>query len=129
MDARDWALLSDCFTPDAVGDFANGDADGLDAILTQYRNFLNPLEVTQHLVSNVEPAVSGDTATAHTTFQAQHLRTTDGTGQYLLGGNYDDELIKTTAGWKIQKRRVRGLWSAGDATVFARPLTRPSASN
>ncbi|WP_442780761.1 nuclear transport factor 2 family protein [Curtobacterium sp. SL109] len=80
-------------------------------------------------VSNVEPAVTFDTATAHTTFQAQHLRTTDGTGQYLLGGNYDDEFIKTTGGWKVDKRRVRGLWSAGDTTVFARPLTRPSASN
>lgn len=126
MDARDWELLTACFTPEPDGDFANGDAQGLDAVITEYKNFLTPLDVTQHLVSNIVITHHNDTAVSHATFEAQHLRkAADGNGQYILGGNYDDDLVRTSAGWKIQKRRVRGLWSNGDATVFAKPLTHP----
>ena len=126
MDARDFELLASCFAPDPSGDFATGDAIGLDAVIREYRAFLVPLDVTQHLVGSVQVSVSGDRATAHATFQAQHLRKeAAGTGQYLLGGDYDDDLVRIGARWKIQKRRVRGLWSSGDTTVFARPMTRP----
>lgn len=126
MDTRDWKLLATCFTPNPDGDFANGDATGLDAVLTEYKTFLTPLDVTQHMVSNIVCTIEDDTATAHATFQAQHLRAkAEGNGQYILGGNYDDDLVRTSTGWKIQKRRVRGLWSNGDVTVLAQPLARP----
>ncbi|GAA0432583.1 nuclear transport factor 2 family protein [Leifsonia naganoensis] len=125
MDARDWELLAACFAPDPEGDFATGTVRGLAAVLDEYKAFLTPLDVTQHLVGNVVSALDGDSATSHATFQAQHVRTdADGSGRYLLGGDYDDILVRTPSGWRIQKRRVSGLWSAGDPTVFARPLTR-----
>ncbi|WP_198154032.1 nuclear transport factor 2 family protein [Catenuloplanes japonicus] len=115
MDSRDWALLADCYSPDARGDYTNAAADGRDTIVASARGFLEPLDATQHLVGNVEVSVDGDVATTHATFIAQHVRAG---GRFMMGGNYDDTFRRTPEGWKITNRRIRGIWSDGDPAVL-----------
>ncbi|MFJ2770554.1 nuclear transport factor 2 family protein [Streptomyces sp. NPDC087300] len=124
MDSRDWDLLATCYAPEAVGDYMNADVDGREAIIAGTKAFLAPLDVTQHLVGNLQIAVESDTASTHATFIAQHVRAqASGSGQYILGGHYDDNLRRTDEGWKITRRQIRGIWDNGDASVVTIPVT------
>ncbi|MEV8417647.1 nuclear transport factor 2 family protein [Streptomyces niveus] len=120
MDARDWNLLAACYAPDAVGNYTNAEIEGREAITAGTKAFLEPLDVTQHLVGNLQITVEADTATTHATFIGQHVRNG---GQYILGGNYDDSLRRTDEGWKITRRQIRGIWDAGDSSVLTIPVT------
>ena len=56
----------------------------------------------RHLVANVEIAVDGDRATAHSTWV---YLTREGEGPNVaLVGHYDDELRRTAAGWRFARR-------------------------
>ncbi|MEH0420778.1 nuclear transport factor 2 family protein [Streptomyces sp. B21-083] len=124
MDARDWDQLTTCFVPEAVGDFPNAVVDSRDAIVAGMKGLLEPLNATQHLVANINVSVEGDTATAHATFMAQHVRAAaDGNGHYIMGGDYDDNFRRTDDGWKFTRRQIRGIWSDGDPSVMAIPVS------
>jgi 3-phenylpropionate/cinnamic acid dioxygenase small subunit len=127
MDERDWITFSSCFTDDAIGDYANGNAIGRNAILTATTDFLTPLDATQHLIGNVQTAGGTNEVASHATFIAQHVRTAAaGTGRFMLGGNYDDRFRRTSNGWLITRRTIRGVWSDGDQTVLQTPAPRRS---
>ncbi|MFC5826180.1 nuclear transport factor 2 family protein [Nonomuraea insulae] len=122
MDVRDWDLLTTCYAPEAEGDYINADVHGREAIIAGAKGFLEPLGATQHLVGNIQITVEADIATTHATFIAQHERAeATGSGQYIIGGNYDDHLRRTDEGWKITRRQIRGIWSNGDPSVLTMP--------
>lgn len=124
MDSRDWGLLESSYTADAVGDYTTSQEDGAAAILAAAERFLTPFDATQHLLGNVEITIDGDVATTHATFIAQHVREqAEGSGRFVLGGDYDDTLVRTPYGWKIARRSIRGIWGDGDASVLQNPLT------
>ncbi|GAB6902008.1 nuclear transport factor 2 family protein [Kineosporia succinea] len=123
MDTRDWDLFARSFTADAQGDYGSSSADGRAEILAMARAFLEALDVTQHLLGNVEVSVEGDTATTRATFIAQHVRdAAEGDGQLLMGGTYVDTFRRSQDGWQITHRRIRGLWSNGNPAVLGIPL-------
>jgi 3-phenylpropionate/cinnamic acid dioxygenase small subunit len=125
MDTRDWDLLATCFIPEAVGDFATGQAVGLDSMLVDYKAFLPPLDTTQHLVTNIETVINGDTAEVTAYFLAQHVRAnTEGGDRFLIGGRYDDRLTRTSEGWRITRRRITGSWAQGNPRVVGSTLDR-----
>ncbi|AGP52269.1 MFS transporter [Streptomyces rapamycinicus] len=96
-----------------------------DSLLLDYKAFLPPLDTTQHLVTNVETVINGDTAEATACFLAQHVRAnTEGGDQFLIGGRYDDRLTRTPEGWRTTRRRVNGLWTQGIPKVVGSTLDR-----
>ncbi|MEV6133702.1 nuclear transport factor 2 family protein [Streptomyces violaceusniger] len=124
MDARDWDLFATCYAPEAEGDYVNANVAGREAIIAGTKAFLEPIDATQHLVGNLRVTVDGDIATTYATFIAQHVRAeATGSGQYILGGTYTDTLRRTEAGWKITRRQIRGVWSNGDSSVLATPVS------
>ncbi|MEU8708386.1 nuclear transport factor 2 family protein [Streptomyces sp. NPDC048565] len=124
MDARDWDLFATCYSSEAEGDYVNANVVGREAIIAGTKAFLEPLEATQHLVGNLRVTVAGDTATTHATFIAQHARAeATGSGQFILGGTYQDALRRTDEGWKIIRRQIRGIWSDGDSSVLTIPVS------
>jgi ketosteroid isomerase-like protein len=123
LDRRDWDRLADVFTADAVCDYgALGTPTGVAEITGLVRGTLDTLDATQHLIGNVVVAVDGDTATAHCYLIAQHLREgTPGGETYLLGGTYEDVLLRTADGWRITHRTLDRLWATGNRDVVMRP--------
>ena len=121
LDERDWRRLASCFTDDAVGDYGGiGHFEGFAAIETLCRNTLEPLDASQHLVGSIEIELSGDGARARCAFQAQHTkRGCEGGDNYVLGGSYRDELVRTLDGWRIRRRELRVSWSEGNPRVLA----------
>jgi 3-phenylpropionate/cinnamic acid dioxygenase small subunit len=129
MDTRDWTLLETCYMPEAIGDFATGETVGFEQILRQYQGFLTPLDVTQHLIGNVECTLSGDQAVTTCLFQAQHVRSgVEGGEQFVIGGRYDDQVTRTAEGWRLARRRVTGLWTSGNRAVLDGTLRPPQVS-
>jgi uncharacterized protein (TIGR02246 family) len=121
LDTRDWQRLASCFTADPVFVHPGGRLEGFPAILARTSAALDPLDATQHLLGNVVVAVEGDTATATSYFQAQHVRAgTPGGDTYLIAGSYADTLVRTAEGWRIAERVQEYMWRDGNRAVVAR---------
>ncbi|MCW2615331.1 MAG: hypothetical protein JWN08_2325 [Frankiales bacterium] len=121
LDAKDWQRLESCFTADPVFVHPGGRLEGFPAILARTSAALDPLDATQHLLGNVVVVVTGDTATATSYFQAQHVRAgTPGGDTYVIAGSYTDTLTRTDDGWRIAERVQAYLWRDGNRAVVAR---------
>lgn len=121
LDRRDWALLRTCFVDDPVFVHPGGRLVGWDAILARTSAALDPLDVTQHLLTNATTEVDGDTASSHCYFQAQHVRhDAKGGDHYIIAGSYADTLARTPDGWRIVERVQAYAWREGNRAVVRR---------
>jgi ketosteroid isomerase-like protein len=127
LDTRDWDVLRDCFTDDAVCDFLEfgGVNEGKDAIVALCSGVLSGLDSSQHLIANPRVVLDGDRATSVCYFQAQHfLASPAGGNTYLVGGTYEDRHRRTDDGWKIDHRTLHCTWQDGNAGVFTEAAAR-----
>ncbi|MGB8859687.1 MAG: nuclear transport factor 2 family protein [Ilumatobacteraceae bacterium] len=119
LDTKDWPQLATVFLPDATADLSSGtNLVGLDAIVGRIRAALESLDQSQHLVGNHEVLIDGDTATHRCYLQAQHIRrAATGGPNYLVGGRYEDRLVRTSSGWRIAHRTLTVMWTDGNLVV------------
>ena len=121
LDTRDWELLASVFTADGVADYSSlelGVNEGPDAIVDLCRGALSGLDATQHIISNEAIEVDGDRARARCYFQAQHVfRGAPGGDNFIVAGTYEDALVRTPAGWRIERRTLTPTWLEGNASV------------
>jgi hypothetical protein len=120
LDSREWRLLDECFTPDAVADYGGiaGVNRGLEAIKAVV-GALERFDATQHLIGNVTIELAGDRARTSCYLQAQHiLRGTEGGESFMLGGTYRDEFVYTQSGWRICNRQLEPSWQIGNPRVL-----------
>lgn len=122
LDDRDWEALRTCFTADAVYTFSHGlRVEGFDEIAGVCRRALDPLDLSQHIVTNHLVELSGDRATARSYLHGQHVRRGIPDGEtYIVAGRYTDELVRTPDGWRICARDLTSLWEAGNPLVLER---------
>jgi len=65
----------------------------------------------------------GEKATVRSYFQAQHVRMeAEGGEHFMIGGRYDDQMVRTPDGWRIATRQVSGMWSQGNPLVLGSTL-------
>jgi uncharacterized protein (TIGR02246 family) len=109
LDEKDFEAYADLFGED--GEFvtaATGTVRGRAEILAMLAQLQSTGALTvaagddRHLVANVEIALHGDHATAHSTW-VYLTREGDGPAVALVG-HYDDELRRTAAGWRFARR-------------------------
>jgi hypothetical protein len=117
LDTKDWAVLDSVFTEDANGDLLE-DVVGRVAIKKRVETALSHMDETQHLISNHQIVVRGDTATCRCYLQAQHVRkAAHGGPNFIIAGRYEDELKRTADGWRITFRRLVVMWTDGNPGV------------
>lgn len=119
LDTNDWALLADVFVPGATARLGGPpELIGLEAITARCRAALTPLDDSQHMVSNHEVQIEAETATHRCYLQAQHIRRNSvGGPNYMIGGRYEDRLVRTADGWRISHRTLTVMWSDGNPAV------------
>jgi ketosteroid isomerase-like protein len=119
LDTRDWAALGDVFLPDATAGLGTGaELVGLEAIAARCSAALTPLDDSQHIVSTHQVSVDGNTATHRCYLHAQHTRHAAGSGaNYVIGGRYEDRLVRTPNGWRIAHRDLVMMWTEGNLGV------------
>jgi 3-phenylpropionate/cinnamic acid dioxygenase small subunit len=104
IDRKDWSLFRTCFTTDVVADYTDiARWEGVDAITEFMAAAHVGMGHTMHRLSNLVVAVDGDTATART-YVDSLLMTPDGQAGVHAAGFYDDELVRTSDGWRIAQR-------------------------
>jgi len=110
LDTKDWAVLDSVFTEDANGDLLE---DVVGRVALKKR-----VDETQHLISNHQINVQGDTATCRCYLQAQHVRkAAHGGPNFIIAGRYEDQLTRTSEGWRISFRRLVVMWTDGNPAV------------
>lgn len=121
LDTKNLDALRDVFLPDATATLRNVDCVGVDAIIARIGGAVLRLDVTQHLVGNQQVVVDGDTATCRCQLQSQHVKAgTEGGDNYIVGGRYDDRLVRTPHGWRIAHRTMTQTWTEGNVNVVKR---------
>jgi hypothetical protein len=108
IDGKDFALLDDVFTPEAVIDYtASG---GIRGPLVEIRRWLAealaPFVVIQHLITNVDLELDAGRGRGRTYFfNPMGLDAPDGgRTMFFCGGVYHDEFVRTADGWRIASR-------------------------
>ncbi len=108
LDNRDFAGYAALFTEDAEWSGSYGTERGPAAILAMLeRTQHDPVGDNYHFLANQVIDVDGDRATAECTF-AVISRAEDNTPYLRVLGTYNDELVRTDAGWRFQRRATSG---------------------
>jgi SnoaL-like domain len=118
IDNRDWDILrTRVFLPDATASLVS-EHEGVESIIARIEAALRPLDASQHMISNHQIVIDGDTATSRCYLQAQHIRrAAEGSPNYIVAGIYADNFIRTPTGWKIKHRTLTVLWTEGNQKV------------
>ncbi len=118
LDRHEFELLREVFLPDATARLGDEECDGIEAIMARIARALGPLDDSQHIISNHEVRVDGDSATSRCYLHAQHVRrTSQGGPNFVVAGRYEDVLERTTAGWRIRRRVLTTMWTDGNPGV------------
>lgn len=131
-DTKNWDLLDSCFLSDARIEYESLPAfpDGYAGLRKSTIRTLGLLRSTQHLLGNLHVSLDGDRALAVSYVQATHVGP-DGRA-WVTGGRYDDELVRTESGWRIDARTFRRQWRSdpdGLAADIAAQAARAAASS
>lgn len=118
LDSRRADLIVGCFTEDGtmqIGDIYHLSArEFADISMQSLPNF----GATQHMLGLPLIHVEGDRAWSRCHYMAQHIKDAASPRAFMIGGWYDDELIRTNDGWRISKRRGCPLWADGNAAIL-----------
>ena len=89
-----------------------------EALKNIIRDALQPLTSSQHINGNQWAEIEGDRATAGCYFTVHMFKEGLADGEHFeMGGRYDDELLRTPAGWRFTSRTITILWSEGNRGV------------
>ncbi|MBH0778444.1 nuclear transport factor 2 family protein [Nocardia bovistercoris] len=108
VDQRDWPLFRTCWTADVEADYGQiGTFSGVDALTDFMVASHDAMGPTHHRLSNFVIDVSGDTATARSYVHAILIAVPGDPSSWIDAvGNYEDTLVRTSDGWRIDKRVV-----------------------
>lgn len=123
VDRHEWETMDTVFTADTVGVYNGMEVIGIDALIASANTNMSRTTIarTQHNVANFRIEIDGDEACCTTNYYAVHLGAGDFHGQiYSMWGEYKDQLLRTSRGWRIARRDYTTSFTEGDdRMVFA----------
>jgi len=113
LDERDWVALADCFVADVDANLGFGaeSLQGREALVGACRAALSNYDTTQHLLSPVEVDIDGNSARVRCNVHATHIRQGS---VFTVGGFYEDDLARTSEGWRIGRHGLVVTWVQGN---------------
>ena len=118
IDSGQYDQLDAMFTPDATYHFVTGSTDNIESLKNTIRDALSTLTTSQHINGNQWAGIDGDLAKAGCYFTVHMYKEGLANGEHFeMGGRYDDELVRTSEGWRFSKRAITILWSDGNPKV------------
>jgi 3-phenylpropionate/cinnamic acid dioxygenase small subunit len=111
LDERDWDRLQTCFVDDVVSVLAGAaPIEGYAALEEAVRTALSVYDATHHLIGNAEVELDGDRARLRANLLANHVLEA---GNFVVGGVYREEMIRTDHGWRITHHQLDAIWMGG----------------
>jgi hypothetical protein len=120
VDSQRWEVFDSVFTPDVHADFG-GQAvwDGLEPLKQAFDMIHAPFDATQHATRGHHVHLDGDRATCLSYVHGRFIRSVpQGGNMFESTGWYDDELARTTRGWRISRRVCWMVWWGGNPAVL-----------
>jgi hypothetical protein len=112
VDAGDWAALRAAFVDDARVRFGNGDwIVGADVLVRGLQSHMKESLARHHLVSVYRVEVNGDDATALSYATSHVVMASDPGLSRVSVGRYHEQLVRTSAGWKISAIVYELVWA------------------
>jgi hypothetical protein len=124
VDARDWAAAEGLFCAEVDLDYSSlngGEPQRLAAaeVLGAWREMLERLEATQHLIANQVVEIDGDDAHAAANVTATHVRpNATGGALWTVGGRYDLRVRRDSDGWRIAALTLTVRWATGNQAIM-----------
>ena len=117
IDQRDYELLDTCFTEDAHLDYtASGGIKGkYPEVRAWLEKALAQFDAMMHMIGNVVIELDGDEARSGT-YLMNPMGMKSGSGAlsfFTVGGEYVDQLVRTSGGWKIRERIEKQTYLQG----------------
>ena len=105
IDTAHFDDLREVFTADAAVDFGSVDqyvegatgVSGIEAIVNWFRTVLAPFPDVMHFMGNHVIDLDGDRARVRTTMHVMHMP---------MGGVYDAQAVRTSAGWRFERFKL-----------------------
>jgi SnoaL-like protein len=121
IDNREFARARELFTEDAVMDYSRlleGSSATRSAkdFLDEGDVLLASFDASQHMITNFDIRVDGDTATCRSHFQASHWI---GSRMWTVWGSYIEELVRVGKGWRIKYHQCKPFFQGGDPSLGA----------
>lgn len=120
IDTKNFDLFMSCFTKDALFGLPKLRMNP-EMKLELALPFLDSLfGATQHVTTNFEVTVNGDSAAMRSLYIATHVwREQVSDPLFVMGGHYEDKLVRTDDGWRIHDRLLVNAWFTGDRAAIA----------
>lgn len=120
-DRREWETLTTLFTDEIRSDYTaltGGEPSTVRAadLVAGWKEGLSAFTATQHLVTNHEVTITGQSAEVHAYFQAIHCKP-DQT-LWILGGRYHYLLEKRADGWRISAITMIPIWARDERNTY-----------
>jgi hypothetical protein len=121
IDRRDWAGLRTVFVDGEVeADFTSMGVKQVfrgpaDRWVEAVRRTISGFDATQHFFANHSAEVDGDRAVDTRYMQARHQLET---AHYTIGGYYTGHMVRTAAGWRIERYRLTVTFAEGDRALM-----------
>ena len=113
--------LREVFTEDALAIYVGEPFEGIDEIISKVDGALGRLSISQHIISNQQVTLNGDSATCRCYLHAQHtVYGHEGGENFVMAGRYIDDVVRTEAGWRIKRRELVIDWTEGNPKVTGR---------
>lgn len=120
IDSKDMASFMSCFTDDAVFGLPKLRMDPNTKVEQTLPFLMGLFKATQHVNTNFEVAITGDRATMRSLYIATHVwREEVSDPLFVMGGHYEDQLVRTEDGWRIHDRLLVNAWFTGDRDAIA----------
>jgi hypothetical protein len=120
IDTKNQELFMSCFTADALFGLPKLRMDPgmrLELALPFLRSLFS---ATQHVTTNFEVTVTGDRAVMRSLYIATHVwREKLADPLFVMGGHYEDDLVRTDNGWRIRDRLLVNAWYTGERSAIA----------
>ena len=133
VDLLDFAMVRSAFADQVAVDYTSlfgGQASTVSAadLITGWRGTLPGFQSTQHMISNMQITLSGNTATAITYVRAMHyLPTPNQESLWEVAGYYTAGLTRTAQGWRVNSWRLTALWGDGNINLIQLATQRVTA--
>lgn len=122
VDSQQWDLFDLIFTPDIVAEYTGSIRyEDLESFKRGFALIHEPLVGSLHVMSNHQVRIDGDGAHSLVYGHYRLIRNLSpgGGDHWEAGGWYDDHLVRTSEGWRIDRRSNRNSWWAGNPFVLA----------
>ncbi|MET0896028.1 MAG: nuclear transport factor 2 family protein [Acidimicrobiia bacterium] len=108
-DADDWAGMASCYVEEGREARTEGFSKIRDIATTMMP--IDHIDHEQHIVSNVEITLDGDTASSFCAARVYIVGTLADEPHFLMRGiTYKDKLVRTSEGWRISERAHHLEW-------------------